>query len=156
MDKGGQKDSGGTNDGSVPASGDSLQQRTVCDNGCDLLDNNCGNNNSVDNITFGLSGRKESKSLCCPSMVNKNTTGSGALRYALHLRFVCPHQKKNTKGGLKCKSGPSSLPSRNSMDSEGERRFYLYSDMRVVFPQRHSDADEGKVCAYLTKFACLY
>ena len=30
----------------------------------------------------------------------------------------------------------------------GERRFYLYNDLRVVFPQRHSDTDEGKVCDY--------
>ncbi|KAL8478479.1 hypothetical protein ACS0TY_030392 [Phlomoides rotata] len=147
VDRGGQKDSGGTIEGPAPSlslSVDSLQKRTVCDNGCDLLDNNCGNSNRVEN-TFGLSGGKESKSICCPSMVNKNTTGSGVLRYALHLRFVCPYQKRNSKSGLKCKSGPSSLPSRNGMDSEGERRFYLYNDMRVVFPQRHSDADEGKM-----------
>ena len=31
------------------------------------------------------------------------------------------------------------------MDLNGERRFYLYNDLRVVFPQRHSDADEGTV-----------
>lgn len=164
MDKGGQKDSGMTNEGSVPSlsmSGDSVQQRTVCNDACgadacSTLDNNCRNSNGIDNIAFGLSGGKESKPVCCPSKVNKNTTGSGVLRYALHLRFVCPHQKKNSKTGLKCRTGPSSLPSRNSMDSEGERRFYLYNDMRVVFPQRHSDSDEGKVCACLmTIFTCL-
>lgn len=93
--------------------------------------------------------QKATLAVCSPSKVNKNSTGSGVLRYALHLRFVCPHRKKCLKTGPKCKSGPSSLPSRNCIDNEGERRFYLYNDMRVVFPQRHSDSDEGKVCIYL-------
>lgn len=61
---------------------------------------------------------------------NDNMAGVGALRYALHLRFLCPYPKKGSK----------------STDSKGlERRFYLYNDLRVVFPQRHSDVDEGKV-----------
>ncbi|KAI3455087.1 hypothetical protein Pfo_011750 [Paulownia fortunei] len=72
-------------------------------------------------------------------------SGSGVLRYALQLRFVCPHRKKYSKAGQICTSGPSSLPGRISIDNKGERRFYLYSDMRVVFPQRHSDSDEGKL-----------
>ncbi|KAK6127807.1 hypothetical protein DH2020_038444 [Rehmannia glutinosa] len=123
------------------------QQRTAFTDTCGadahcMLDNNCGNNNGADNFAFCLSGLKESKSVCCRSKVNKSTTG--VLRYALHLRFICPHRKRYSKTG-KCKSGPSSLPSRNSMDNEGERRFYLYNDMRVVFPQRHSDSDEGKL-----------
>lgn len=70
------------------------------------------------------------------SKVNENSTG--ALRYALHLRFLCPSSKKSSSSVQRCKSDPVSLP-------EGERRFYLYNDLRVVFPQRHSDADEGKV-----------
>ncbi|XP_031404752.1 uncharacterized protein LOC116213813 [Punica granatum] len=61
---------------------------------------------------------------------NENMTGAGALRYALHLRFLCPFPKKGSK----------SLNSK-----EGDRRFYLYNDLRAVFPQRHSDADEGKL-----------
>lgn len=59
---------------------------------------------------------------------------SGVLRYALHLKFVCPSRKKSSKLGRK-----------KSLDDE-ERRFYLYNDLRVVFPQRHTDSDEGKVC----------
>ncbi|KAK7336126.1 hypothetical protein VNO77_16659 [Canavalia gladiata] len=64
------------------------------------------------------------KSLNSCSKVNDNSNSGGPLRYALHLRFICPFPKKN--GG-------------------GERRLYLCNDLRVVFPQRHSDADEGKL-----------
>ncbi|KAL0425240.1 UNVERIFIED_CONTAM: hypothetical protein Sradi_1058800 [Sesamum radiatum] len=144
VDKSGQKDLG------ISASADSLQQKTLFSGTCgadahSVEDNNCRNVNRIDNIPLSLSGGKESKSLCSPSKVNKNPTGSGVLRYALHLRFVCPHRKKCSKTGVKCKSGPSSLPSRDSMENDGERRFYLYNEMRVVFPQRHSDSDEGKL-----------
>ncbi|KAG8388121.1 hypothetical protein BUALT_Bualt02G0092800 [Buddleja alternifolia] len=148
VDRGGQKDSCMKNEGSIPSkSGDSLQQGIAFTDPCGadvhiILDNKCRNSNGIENIPFG---GKDSKSLCSPSKVNKNSTGSGVLRYALHLRFVCPHRKKYSKTGQKFKSGPSSLPSRNNMDIEGERRFYLYNDMRVVFPQRHSDSDEGKL-----------
>ncbi|KAJ0260661.1 Meiosis chromosome segregation family protein [Hirschfeldia incana] len=58
---------------------------------------------------------------------------SGVLRYALHLKFVCPSRKKSSKLGQK-----------KSLDDE-DRRFYLYNDLRVVFPQRHTDSDEGKL-----------
>ncbi|KAL0741662.1 hypothetical protein Bca4012_083175 [Brassica carinata] len=58
---------------------------------------------------------------------------SGVLRYALHLKFICPLRKKSSKLGRK-----------KSLDDE-ERRFYLYNDLRVVFPQRHTDSDEGKL-----------
>ncbi|KAL0331822.1 UNVERIFIED_CONTAM: hypothetical protein Scaly_2083700 [Sesamum calycinum] len=68
------------------------------------------------------------------SRVNGNATGVGALRYALHLRFLCPFPKKRSMSA-----------SRSRTDSEGKRRFFLYDDLRVVFPQRHSDADEGKL-----------
>ncbi|XVE56512.1 hypothetical protein DITRI_Ditri04bG0016700 [Diplodiscus trichospermus] len=74
----------------------------------------------------------------------KEYIGAGALRYALHLRFLCPSPKKCSKSVRRCKSDPLSAPEVN-MNVEGERRFYLYSDMRVVFPQRHSDADEGQL-----------
>ncbi|KAL4192071.1 hypothetical protein AMTRI_Chr06g192190 [Amborella trichopoda] len=80
------------------------------------------------------------------SRVNDNTTVSGVLRYALHLRFLCPKMKKCLRSVQRCKPSPfSSEPLINGLDSEVERRFYLYNDLRVVFPQRHSDADEGKL-----------
>ncbi|XP_024970138.1 uncharacterized protein LOC112509421 isoform X2 [Cynara cardunculus var. scolymus] len=78
---------------------------------------------------------------------NENLNNSGVLRYALHLRFLCPFPKKNSRMVQRCKSDPSSVPEKNSKSIGGERRFYLYNDMRVVFPQRHSDADEGKLHA---------
>lgn len=77
--------------------------------------------------------------------VNDSTTGAGALRYALHLRFLCPFPKQSSRSIQRCKSDPLSVPKNKSLDMNGERRFYLYNDLRVVFPQRHSDADEGKL-----------
>jgi len=79
--------------------------------------------------------------------VNENASGGGVLRYALHLRFLCPALKRGSNSSLKCNSDSAS-PSpmlNNSMQVEEERRFYLYNDLRVVFPQRQSDADEGKL-----------
>jgi len=79
--------------------------------------------------------------------VNENASGGGVFRYLLHLRFLCPALKRGSNTSLKCKSDSAS-PSpmlNNSMQVEEERRFYLYNDLRVVFPQRHSDADEGKL-----------
>ncbi|KAF6137967.1 hypothetical protein GIB67_041840 [Kingdonia uniflora] len=78
------------------------------------------------------------------SKVNE-TAGAGVLRYALHLRFLCSSHKKSSRSVQRCKSDPLSVPQTNNLDIEGERRFYLYNDLRVVFPQRHSDADEGKL-----------
>ncbi|MBA0701064.1 hypothetical protein Goari_022434 [Gossypium aridum] len=78
------------------------------------------------------------------SRVNESSVGSGVLRYALHLRFLCSSTKKCSKAVRRCKSDPLSAPAGN-MNMEGERRFYLYNDMRVVFPQRQSDADEGQL-----------
>lgn len=95
----------------------------------------------------------EGKSVNSPSKVNKNNTSTGVLRYALHLRFLCPCSKRSSRSVQRCKSDPLSAPVSNKKDSEAERRFYLYNDMRVVFPQRHSDSDEGKVlclCVCLT------
>ncbi|MBA0781600.1 hypothetical protein Gotri_002509 [Gossypium trilobum] len=77
--------------------------------------------------------------------VNEHTNSVGSLRYALHLRFLCPSPKKGSKSFLRCKSDPGSVPQKTSIEKDGERRFYLYNDLRVVFPQRHSDADEGKL-----------
>ncbi|TKY73695.1 FAM214B protein [Spatholobus suberectus] len=74
---------------------------------------------------------------------------AGILLYALHLRFMCPLPKRRSRSVHKCKSDPVSTEVRNIMDIEHERSFYLYDDIRVVFPQRHSDSDEGKVCKYI-------
>ncbi|XP_040968467.1 uncharacterized protein [Gossypium hirsutum] len=77
--------------------------------------------------------------------VNEHTNSVGSLRYALHLRFLCPSPKKGPKSFLRCKSDPGSVPQKTGIEKDGDRRFYLYNDLRVVFPQRHSDADEGKL-----------
>ncbi|XP_028780234.1 uncharacterized protein LOC114736549 [Neltuma alba] len=84
------------------------------------------------------------KSLHSCSKVNENSSSAGPLRYALHLRFICPFPKKTTGTSLQ-KSRANSLPEKTALCVEGDRRFYLYNDLRVVFPQRHSDADEGKL-----------
>jgi len=98
--------------------------------------------------------RKESWEKTCDELgkslnsCSKSSNSAGPLRYALHLRFICPFPKKTNRSAQKCKL--SSLPEKAGLDMEGERRFYLCNDLKVVFPQRHSDADEGKVCI------CLY
>ncbi|CAJ1974909.1 unnamed protein product [Sphenostylis stenocarpa] len=69
----------------------------------------------------------------------------GILLYALQLRFMCPFPKRRSRSVHKCKSDTLSAEVRNIVDIEPERSFYLYDDMRVVFPQRHSDSDEGKL-----------
>ncbi|KAK7311321.1 hypothetical protein RJT34_09380 [Clitoria ternatea] len=83
------------------------------------------------------------KSLNSCSKVNENSNSGRPLRYALHLRFICPFPKKTNRSAQKCKY--NSLPEKAGLDMEGERRFYLCNDLRVVFPHRHSDADEGKL-----------
>ncbi|KAG8489701.1 hypothetical protein CXB51_017689 [Gossypium anomalum] len=77
--------------------------------------------------------------------INENTNGTGSLRYALHLRFLCPPRKKSSKSFQRGKSDLGPIPQKTGSDRNGDRRFYLYNDFRVVFPQRHSDADEGKL-----------
>lgn len=79
--------------------------------------------------------------------VNGNATTAGALRYALHLRFLCPFSKKSSTSVSR--SNASLASERSRIDIEGQRRFYLYDNLKVVFPQRHSDADEGKVVSVL-------
>ena len=76
---------------------------------------------------------------------SEDVGGSSVLRYALHLRFVCPSLKtprKAKEAALKCSS--VSMDTEDNL-LEDKRRFYLYGDLRVVFPQRQSDSDEGKV-----------
>ncbi|KAK1606660.1 hypothetical protein QYE76_030333 [Lolium multiflorum] len=88
--------------------------------------------------------RSVSNKSCCASSRINDSSGGGVLRYALHLRFLCPASKKSSKSMLRCKSDPSSVPQGGNTLTE-DRRFYLYNDLRVVFPQRHSDADEGEL-----------
>ena len=78
----------------------------------------------------------------CSKSSKECNGGSGALRYALHLRFICPSPKKASK---KPDNDDTTGGQKKSLDSDGKRRFYLYNDLRVVFPQRHTDSDEGKV-----------
>ncbi|KAB8109365.1 hypothetical protein EE612_045611, partial [Oryza sativa] len=85
------------------------------------------------------------KNSCCASSRINDSSGGGVIRYALHLRFLCPSSKKSSKSMLRCKSDPSSVPYDSNAAKEDDRRFYLYNDLRVVFPQRHSDADEGEL-----------
>ncbi|XP_022982799.1 uncharacterized protein LOC111481552 isoform X2 [Cucurbita maxima] len=84
---------------------------------------------------------------CCENdkKLKVNENPAGALRYALHLRFLCPLPKKSSRSSRKSKSEPVSDQNKPNLDTDGERKFYLYNDMRVVFPQRHSDSDEGKL-----------
>ncbi|KAJ1417865.1 hypothetical protein SESBI_16330 [Sesbania bispinosa] len=119
----------------------------------DLLTSKCG---ELDSFACTKSGKEEnfSSSTCLvnedkflhdSSKANDNVINTGILLYALHLRFVCPLPKRRSRSLHKCKSDPLSAEVRNIMENEHERRFYLYDDMRVVFPQRHSDSDEGKL-----------
>ncbi|XP_077229844.1 uncharacterized protein LOC143862661 [Tasmannia lanceolata] len=105
----------------------------------------CRNTDGEDLSPMDTCQLTDRKSVHSSSKVNENTTGAGVLRYALHLRFLCPSPKKCSRSMQRCKSDPLSEPHGNNLTTEGERRFYLYNDLRVVFPQRHSDADEGKL-----------
>lgn len=87
----------------------------------------------------------DQKSAQACSKVNGTPSNVGALRYALHLRFLCPSHKKCLRSVQKNKSDPLSGLQHSSIDNEKEQKIYLYNDLRVVFPQRHSDADEGKL-----------
>ncbi|CAN7079709.1 unnamed protein product [Brassica oleracea var. botrytis] len=82
----------------------------------------------------------ESEKRCSKSSKECNGA-SGALRYALHLRFICPSPKKASKKT----DNDDTTGQKKNLDSDGKRRFYLYNDLRVVFPQRHTDSDEGKL-----------
>ncbi|KAI3793850.1 hypothetical protein L1987_36473 [Smallanthus sonchifolius] len=82
------------------------------------------------------------KSAC--SKINGNSAIVGALRYALHLRFLCPH-RKCSRLVQKFESDPLSQSEKDNSTNNEERKFFLCSDLKVVFPQRHSDADEGKL-----------
>ncbi|XP_042497836.1 uncharacterized protein LOC122076547 isoform X2 [Macadamia integrifolia] len=105
----------------------------------------CEKIDGEDYIMIDSCHETDKKSVHSSSKVNESSSGGGVLRYALHLRFLCPSLKKCSRSIQKCKSDPLSAPESNHLDDEGERRFYLYNDLRVVFPQRHSDSDEGKL-----------
>ncbi|XP_059450532.1 uncharacterized protein LOC132181359 isoform X2 [Corylus avellana] len=112
----------------------------MLDHGCGTVQ--CQKSGAKGNDCVGKCHETQRKSHHCPKL-NDNAAGAGALRYALHLRFICPFPKKCSRSVQRCKSDPLSLP--QNKDTGGERKFYLYNDLRVVFPQRHSDADEGKL-----------
>ncbi|KAJ7976273.1 Meiosis chromosome segregation family protein [Quillaja saponaria] len=112
---------------------------------CSFLDQNkgideCQRNDKLEKRWDKTSDESGKLSHAC-SKVNESSNASGVLRYAIHLRFICPFPKKCAR----YRSNPLSLPEKTGLGMEGERRFYLYNDLRVVFPQRHSDADEGKL-----------
>lgn len=80
----------------------------------------------------------------------------GVLKYALHLRFMCPHLRNHGKEKVSSIQSRSISPNCvGSVEVEEERRFYLYGDLRVVFPQRHADADEGQVIVFSVILCCL-
>ena len=110
-----------------------------------MLEKDCNNagDGKYQNCAETCQGTEKKPVHSC-SRVNENNGTAGALRYALHLRFICPFPK-NSRSMQRCKSDPLSIPEKTGMDMDGDRRFYLYNDLKVVFPQRHSDADEGKV-----------
>ncbi|KAJ8772423.1 hypothetical protein K2173_027600 [Erythroxylum novogranatense] len=101
--------------------------------------------NSVDRSPLSSTNIYVNKIAQSPSKVNDSINGAGVLLYALHLRFLCAFPRKICRSVQRCKSDPLSAPETNKMNIDDHRRFYLYSDMRVVFPQRHYDADEGKL-----------
>ncbi|KAL3526207.1 hypothetical protein ACH5RR_014579 [Cinchona calisaya] len=78
------------------------------------------------------------------SKVNGSASNVGSLRYALHLHFLCPSPKKGSKS-VQISESDHLHVSHGNRDNKDKRRFYLYNDLKVVFPQRHLDADEGKV-----------
>lgn len=122
-------------------------------NGFDAVTLHCSGFNSGENKKTGRednfpSNRNhiaESQSEHSPPKINDNATGTGVLRYALQLRICCPLPKKCSRSVQKRQTNSLSEPTMKNMSVEVERRFYLYNDLRVVFPQRHTDADEGKV-----------
>ncbi|KAL0692619.1 hypothetical protein Bca4012_059799 [Brassica carinata] len=99
-----------------------------------------GNKKKAEESDFVNSVEGESGESCIKSSKECNG-GSGALRYALHLRFICPLPKKASKKPQETKT----TGQKKDLEADGKRRFYLYNDLRVVFPQRHTDSDEGKL-----------
>lgn len=109
----------------------------------------------LDNFPSSMDHVTESKSMHSPRKINDNATTASVLRYALHLRFLCLLPKKCSRSVQKCKSNSLSELATTNMDIQGERRFYLYNNLRVVFPQRHTDADEGEVLCIIYFCFCI-
>ncbi|XVE67645.1 hypothetical protein DITRI_Ditri09bG0004600 [Diplodiscus trichospermus] len=105
----------------------------------------CNNDECKANTCINACQKTDRKLSHGCAKINENTSGAGSLRYALHLRFLCPSRKRCSKSFQRCKSDPGSVPQKTGLDMDEDRKFYLYNDLRVVFPQRHSDADEGKL-----------
>nr|CAD1839032.1 unnamed protein product [Ananas comosus var. bracteatus] len=106
------------------------------------------NSNSIHSESERTDNDNNTTRRCSHSSSKANDTSAergGVLRYALHLRFLSPFSKKASRSVQRCKSDLSSVPRGGGTEAAEERRFYLYNDLRVVFPQRHSDADEGKL-----------
>lgn len=121
--------------------GDSSNTKMVGVPSAAKLDYECERNERKDCWDKTCDGSRKSPNSC--SKVKDNSSSGGPLRYALHLRFICPFPKKTNRSAQKSKH--VSLKEKSGLSMEGERRFYLCNDLRVVFPQRHSDADEGKL-----------
>ncbi|MBA0705103.1 hypothetical protein Golax_017317 [Gossypium laxum] len=51
--------------------------------------------------------------------INENTKGTGSLRYALHLRFLCPPPKKSSKSFQRGKSDLGPIPQKTGSDRDG-------------------------------------
>jgi hypothetical protein len=92
----------------------------------------------------GEFGKRSSPSVGTHGGTKGEGTG-GVLKYALHLRFMCPPLKLHGKDRGSSTQFSSTPPNGLKVVEVEERRFYIYGDLRVVFPQRHSDADEGKL-----------
>ncbi|XP_057800480.1 uncharacterized protein LOC131015976 [Salvia miltiorrhiza] len=122
---------------------DEKKASLVSDENCSGMDNQVLGCYSCQNDEVDASCRTEVKCEHFCSRVTANATSVGALRYALHLRFVCTLSKRSSISVRQ--SDPSLASERNKTDTQEHRRFYLYDDLKVVFPQRHSDADEGKL-----------
>ncbi|CAN1839015.1 Protein FAM214B [Linum perenne] len=114
-------------------SGQMGSEKKSSDNGCKI------SSREEDNPCSNGTGRKSSDHQMGVK-INEHSPrgGCGPLRYALHLRFLCPSPKRSPS---KAASGGA----RNAAAGQDDRRFYLYNDLKVVFPQRHTDADEGKL-----------
>lgn len=120
----------------------SVQSHHILESCSSEFDFSGASGNESEVLNKGQLSGKKSHSLI---KVNESTSCNGVLRYALHLRFMCPHPKKSSSSVHRCKSDLSSAPEGKNINMEAKRRFYLYSDLKVVFPQRHSDSDEGKL-----------
>ncbi|KAL3686245.1 hypothetical protein R1sor_004267 [Riccia sorocarpa] len=94
--------------------------------------------------------RRRSTNVRNPGGLQSVEGGGNSLRYALHLRFICPPLKKDKCCGIALAGNPESPKAPSPRANKGqtvkdERRFYIYEDLRVVFPQRQADSDEGKL-----------